>query len=209
MNIQTMVNRFLGWTLPTDFSPDAGISFKPSEWVHAWPTGTNLFTAEQATAMFEYVLAHDIEDSVCDVCGEAIRAAEERGRASEEIGVLRAALAHNAQATPIPMVLHCPSCGMQHIDAPEESSVDRIEQAMRWTNPPHRSHLCHGCGTIWRPADVPTVGVEAILTRGKADKIVRAKPAQWLDEATQYCSRKQEFDSQIPLYRYMIATLQP
>src|SRR5574340_600312 len=23
-----------------------------------------------------------------------------------------------------------------------------------WDNPPHRSHLCHGCGHIWRPADV-------------------------------------------------------
>jgi len=59
----------------------------------------------------------------------------------------------------IPMVLHCPSCGLQHIDAPSPG----------WDNPPHRSHLCHGCGTIWRPADVPTVGVEAIQTRGVAD----------------------------------------
>jgi hypothetical protein len=181
MNIQTMVERFLGWTLPTDFAPDAGISFKPSEWVHAWPTGTNLFTAEQATAMFEYVLAHDIEDAE---------------RASE----------------PIPMVLHCPSCGLQHIDAPDapgDAHAHSDGHESRWNNPPHRSHLCHGCGTIWRPADVPTVGVESIQTRGKADKIIHAEPAQWLDEATQYCSRKQEFDSQIPLYRYMIATLQP
>lgn len=60
---------------------------------------------------------------------------------------------------PIPMVLHCPSCGLQHIDAPTEE----------WNNPPHRSHLCHGCGFIWRPADVPTTGVAAIQTRGKAD----------------------------------------
>jgi hypothetical protein len=62
---------------------------------------------------------------------------------------------------PIPMVLHCPSCGEQHVDAPEPASG--------WTNPPHKSHLCHGCGEVWRPADVATTGVQEITTRGKAD----------------------------------------
>lgn len=38
-----------------------------------------------------------------------------------------------------------------------------------WTNPPHKSHLCARCGTIWRPADVPTNGVRAIKTRGEKD----------------------------------------
>ncbi len=65
------------------------------------------------------------------------------------------------EPVPLQMVLYCPSCGMQHIDAPEGD----------WTNPPHRSHLCHGCGHIWRPADVYTEGVAAILTRGKADTL--------------------------------------
>lgn len=64
-----------------------------------------------------------------------------------------------ADQTPIPMVLHCPACGHQHIDAPEQG----------WDNPPHRSHLCHQCGTIWRPADVPTTGVAAVSTRDSAD----------------------------------------
>lgn len=66
---------------------------------------------------------------------------------------------------PIDMVLHCPTCGRQHIDQPDE--------ARGWSNPPHSSHLCRtsdgGCGTIWRPADVPTNGVERVATRGKAD----------------------------------------
>lgn len=66
-----------------------------------------------------------------------------------------------AKDTPIDMVLYCPACGTQHIDAPDDV----------WTNPPHRSHLCHNpkCGTVWRPADVPTNGVAHIFTKGKDD----------------------------------------
>lgn len=76
---------------------------------------------------------------------------------------------------PIPMVLHCQKCGTQHIDAPEESAG--------WANPPHRSHLCHACGHIWRPADVPTTGVAAIQTRGKNDSppAQAAQPVEWRD----------------------------
>lgn len=69
---------------------------------------------------------------------------------------------------PIPMILHCPSCHEQNIDKPEP--IGFCDDG--WTNPPHRSHLCYRCGTIWRPADVPTVGVEKIQTKGKDDKIV-------------------------------------
>ena len=75
---------------------------------------------------------------------------------------------------PIDMVLHCPKCGMQHIDKPESpkhtnaiNSLAGLPARGLWTNPPHRSHLCHGCGHIWRPADVPTNGVAAIKTKGK------------------------------------------
>lgn len=62
---------------------------------------------------------------------------------------------------PIPMILYCPSCGMKHIDEPNE--------AKGWTNPPHRSHECQHCGVVWRPADVATVGVHTITTKGKVD----------------------------------------
>lgn len=73
-------------------------------------------------------------------------------------------------AQPIDMILHCPACHMQHIDAPECNFPDKLAAAQGlWTNPPHRSHLCHGCGHIWRPADVPTNGVAAIKTKGKSD----------------------------------------
>ncbi|MBJ9669008.1 hypothetical protein I5693_15780 [Burkholderia cenocepacia] len=94
--------------------------------------------------------------------------------------------AHPGQPEPIDMLLFCPKCGVQHVDAPEpftptgrcecagpdqceacESNRAAFEES--WQNPPHRSHLCHACGNIWRPADVPTNGVAAIETRGKAD----------------------------------------
>lgn len=46
----------------------------------------------------------------------------------------------------------------------EVKSIDMVLHC-----PPHKSHLCHACGCIWRPADVPTNGVEQIQTRGRKD----------------------------------------
>lgn len=48
-----MVGRFLGWKLPKDFAPDAGISFNEGAW---WPSGTNLLHAGQAKEMLEHVV---------------------------------------------------------------------------------------------------------------------------------------------------------
>lgn len=61
-SIKHMVDRFLGWRLPADFSPDGGIIFSHTSGGHAnAPTGTNLFTAAQAEAMVRYMMevAHD------------------------------------------------------------------------------------------------------------------------------------------------------
>ena len=84
-----------------------------------------------------------------------------------------------ALPAPIDMVLHCPACRLQHIDAPEPSQLMHIDKNEAcetwWSNPPHRSHLCHGCGHIWRPADVPTSGVVAVKTAGKADSPIIRK----------------------------------
>jgi hypothetical protein len=57
--IDQMVDQFLGWKLPKDFHPDAGISFRS---VHEhdsphWPIGTNLLTANQAKEMIKHMLA--------------------------------------------------------------------------------------------------------------------------------------------------------
>lgn len=62
--INQMVSRLLGWRLPADFAPDAGITFKPqanpdspAQYQYTRePTGTNLFTATQAREMFEHCI---------------------------------------------------------------------------------------------------------------------------------------------------------
>ncbi len=75
--------------------------------------------------------------------------------------VAQAIAARSAPSQPIPMILYCPNCGHQHIDAPEPGT--------EWNNPPHRSHKCHECEMVWRPSDVATTGVESIMTKGAAD----------------------------------------
>lgn len=70
-------------------------------------------------------------------------------------------LASLPELIPIPMILFCPVCQLQHIDAPNPK--------IGWTDPPHKSHECQGCKVVWRPCDLATTGVKAIATRGKAD----------------------------------------
>lgn len=60
--IKHMVDRFLSWRLPETFAPDGGISFEclrnkggPYEAPNR-PTGTNVFDAEQATAMVRHMV---------------------------------------------------------------------------------------------------------------------------------------------------------
>lgn len=63
--IKRMVDRFLMWRLPPNFSPDNGISFKKvvydgmsleNQGAH-WPVGANLLDATQAEAMVRHLLA--------------------------------------------------------------------------------------------------------------------------------------------------------
>jgi hypothetical protein len=60
--IKHMVDRFLGWKLPENWSPDGGVSFTrfgnagtPHQYENL-PSGTNLFDAQQADAMVRYML---------------------------------------------------------------------------------------------------------------------------------------------------------
>ena len=56
--IKHMVDRFLAWKLPGNFSPDGGISFDPPVAVAwPWPIGTNLLDATQVTAMVQHMVS--------------------------------------------------------------------------------------------------------------------------------------------------------
>lgn len=118
----------------------------------------------------------DIEDRYFQIREKvlvAMQYARKQGRWSPSIQV-------HLPSMPIDMVLYCPACGRQHIDTPElgrlvgkEGAIPHVE--VTWTNPPHRTHLCQTCGFQWRPADVPTNGVQATKTKGSED---RAKKIQ-------------------------------
>ncbi len=60
--IKHMVNRFLSWKLPEDFSPDGGISFEKiagASGPHPFkrePVGTNLLTYDQADTMVRHMI---------------------------------------------------------------------------------------------------------------------------------------------------------
>jgi hypothetical protein len=103
----------------------------------------------------------------------------EEGRAYQH--GLAAAYLHALEmipASPIDMVMHCPKCGLQHIDRPDphtktcltpggEGDDICICPEGHWTNPPHKSHLCRkedgGCGHVWRPSSTHyTNGVQAV-----------------------------------------------
>ena len=70
--IKAAVNKFLCWKLPKDFSPDSFISFdgkKHDTWggyPNSWPTGTNLFDAKQARAMFEHCLNEVLQSRLAE-----------------------------------------------------------------------------------------------------------------------------------------------
>jgi hypothetical protein len=56
----------------------------------------------------------------------------------EEIKRLRA---------PVPLILFCPKCNTRHVDTGVMATT------------PHHTHACQGCGFLWSPAVVHTVGV--------------------------------------------------
>lgn len=49
---------------------------------------------------------------------------------------------------PIPMLIWCPVCNNRHIDTGEFETKS------------HHTHACQHCGMVWRPAIVPTKGVQ-------------------------------------------------
>ena len=70
--IKRAVDKFLGWQLPEDFRPDGGISFEPVgnagtpyEFTRR-PMGTNLFSGEQAEAMFRACIPREYGSAAPD-----------------------------------------------------------------------------------------------------------------------------------------------
>lgn len=61
---------------------------------------------------------------------------------------------------PIPMIIHCPICKGRHIDRGA------------FATKPHHTHACQHCGFAWRPAIIPTVGVQ-FLPGFKDDQLTR------------------------------------
>lgn len=57
-------------------------------------------------------------------------------------------MSDNEPMVPVPLIINCPSCGERHIDVGEFAT--RL----------HHTHACQHCGLVWRPALVPTVGVQ-------------------------------------------------
>lgn len=112
----------------------------------------------------------------CQMIAEASAWRDRALKAEASLAAFAAQPATMGEGEAIDMVLHCPKCGEQHIDEPEHVLVwtggavpEPSHDEVVWENPPHRSHLCHGCGCIWRPADVPTNGVRTVATAGKVD----------------------------------------
>jgi hypothetical protein len=72
---------------------------------------------------------------------------------------------------PIDMLLFCPRCQKQHVDAPEPDKG--------WDNPPHATHTCKFCGLNWRPSNAITNGVAQIPAQEAkhSDRIMASFPA--------------------------------
>lgn len=120
-----------------------------------------------STVVLEHPDCCETEEECHELREKVARLEDDNSHLTTERDDLQSALSYVlTPMAPIPMVLHCPACGRQHVDAPDDGPGDK---ALAWTNPPHRSHLCRTCMCVWRPADVPTTGVKEIETRGRAD----------------------------------------
>src|SRR5690242_7172001 len=114
---------------------------------------------------------HSLLDFIRDYCSPAMFLQDHQVAILSQLG---------AHKIVIPMVLHCPYCGTQHIDEPDlntcqDCGLGRIDHTTLgmgcrsfnpWTNPPHRKHLCKpsdgGCGKNFQPAEINTNGVKKL-----------------------------------------------
>lgn len=106
-------------------------------------------TGVKANVLAEAVDVFDVMQAFREHLGYDIFDKLWRAKAQERGTFLRGMVMKLGE--PVPMVLICPNCGGQHIDHGVWSST-RI----------HRTHLCEHCGSMWRPFEYATVGVEKV-----------------------------------------------
>jgi hypothetical protein len=111
--LDAMVDRFLWWRLPDTFSPDSGISFTKPNPPNSWPTGTNLFTAEEARAMLKCLL-------------EAAQPAP--APVDERLTV--AAIAMAAQVKALPLMQAIAAAGEGEVTVTQRLTMDQALQAI-------------------------------------------------------------------------------
>lgn len=139
VDLTHLVNRFLGWKLPLDFAPDCGISIDTEiAGRNGWPSGTNLFNAEQAKQMFEYVT--QVTPTVTDFSDGYHGAREDlaiwKKRALEAEELNRKFIADiNGQTfmgEPAPAVAHEPVAGwIQFVDGKQTQNFCRDKDEMQ------------------------------------------------------------------------------
>lgn len=107
----------------------AAVPAMPFGWVH-WSAFDQTMLAVCDTVI---VLKLEGWDTSVGVQAE-IAAAQALGKPVEylEPAETSVQLLESSLPAPLDMVLHCPKCGLQHVDAPE---------LPEWTNPVHSSHL--------------------------------------------------------------------
>lgn len=74
-------------------------------------------------------------------------------------------------ALPIRMIIPCPACGRRHLDEGP------------WATRVHTSHLCLFCGVIWKPCNLPTVGVASLCEH-------EWQRHNWFDDRLGVCSAR-------------------
>lgn len=106
-----------------------------------WPTPTPAVNERELSMPREGRDALLVER---DALAARVKALEGAAQASDTAQSKLQAL----RVAPVPMVLHCPECRARHIDEGE------------FATKLHHTHSCQSCGLTWRPAIVPTVGVQ-------------------------------------------------
>lgn len=122
--INEMVSRFLGWRLPANFAPDAGMKFVPGPLQQpdgpCWPSGTNLLDATQARQMFEHCTSGPAVSRLIDrlQAAEAERDALAAKLADAERDREKIQPAHDA---PIRFFCHSEDAGYNEFDTLEKA----------------------------------------------------------------------------------------